>query len=90
MDARPWNPSEIAFKERLASATGDDVAGFMERHDYDYLTVDPGCLQRIGGEATQALLQSIGHSRKFQLGLRLPQSAPPQPDEFFLLLRRAR
>ena len=90
MDARPWYPGEIEFKQRVASATGDDVANFMEGHGYDYLTVDPGCLKRMGAVATQALLESVGNSGTFQLGLQLPQSPPQQPEGFFLLFRRVR
>jgi hypothetical protein len=90
MDARPWEPEEISFKERLASVSGDDVAGFMQRQGYDYLTVDPGCVRTMGPGATQSLLHGIQASRKFQLGLRLPESGPGPTDDFFLLLRTAR
>ena len=90
MDARPWEPDEIAFRERLASASGDDVARFMQRHGYDYLTVDPGCVRTMGAGATQSLLRRIQESRRFELGLRLPESGPGPTDDFFLLLRTAR
>jgi hypothetical protein len=90
MDARPWEPDEIVFRERLASASGDDVARFMQRHGYDYLTVDPGCVRTMGAGATQSLLRRIQESRRFELGLRLPESGPGPTDDFFLLLRTAR
>jgi hypothetical protein len=44
----------------------------------------------MGAVATQALLESVGNSGTFQLGLQLPQSPPQQPEGFFLLFRRVR
>jgi hypothetical protein len=90
MDARPWEPGEIAFKASLASATGGDVARFMHDHDYDFLTLDPGCLGRLAPRATEALVQSIAESGRFRLRLHLPQSPSPEPQGFFLLFQRIR
>ena len=90
MDARPWEPEEISFKERLASASGDDVARFMQRRGYEYLTIDPGCDRTMGADATQSLLHRIQESQKFQLGLRVPEAGQGPTDDFFLLLRTAR
>jgi hypothetical protein len=48
MDSSPWERDEAAFRERLGTASTDDVIAFLDRHAYAYFTFDATCWAEWG------------------------------------------
>jgi len=65
-DASPWDESEQVFRDGLATASGSEVYQYLKSKEYQLTIIDSSCIQKLGENATNALLQDLGQTGLFQ------------------------
>ena len=66
MQSDPWDADVSRFRAYGANATGESIIAFLQRHNYEYITMDATCVRDFGEAGTQALAERLTATGRLQ------------------------
>lgn len=66
MMSEPWDYETALFRKQAINLSSEEIVAFLERHDYDYVTVDATCVVEFGENETARLAEKLTQAQRFQ------------------------